>query len=105
MSKRYGKSRQTNPSRARSKNNLDGKRNGPKTNWSEYNKDCRSEEQRCVRWVCQTAGIAREILSIAPDARDRRVSAILVSIIKGKENLSYWAGVRTTIACASTPTV
>lgn len=38
MSKRHGKSRQTNPHRARSKNNPGGRRNDPKTDWSEYNK-------------------------------------------------------------------
>ena len=36
------------------------------------------------------ADIAREILGIAPGTRDRRVSAILVSILKSEENLSYW---------------
>ena len=36
------------------------------------------------------ADIAREILGIAPGTRDRRVSAILVAILKSEENLSYW---------------
>ena len=57
MSKRHGKSRQTNPNRARSKNNPDGKWNDPKTDWSEYNKDRRSEDPR-IRPVD------------APDSRD-----------------------------------
>ncbi len=89
MSKRHGKSRQTNPNRARSKNNPDGKRNDPKTDWSGYNKDRRSEGRRFIRWMRQIAEIAREILGIAPGTRDRRVSAMTVSIIKGEENLSY----------------
>ncbi len=41
MSKRHGKSRQTNPNRAGSKSNPYGKRNDPKTDRSEYNKDRR----------------------------------------------------------------
>ena len=90
MSKRHGKPRQTNPNRARSKNNPGGKRNDHKTDWSEYNKDRRSEGQRLVQWMCRIAGIAREILGTAPGTRGRRVSAILVPIIKGKEKLSYW---------------
>ena len=90
MSKRHGKSRQTNPNRARSKNNPGGKRNDPKTDWPGYNKDRRSEGRRFIRWMRRIAEIAREILGIAPGTRDRRVSAMTVSIIKGEENLSYW---------------
>ena len=90
MSKRHDKSRQTNPNRARSKNNPDGKRNDPKTDWSEYNKDRRSEGRRFVRWMRQIAEIAREILGIAPGTRDRRVSAMTASIIKSEVKLSYW---------------
>ena len=74
MSKRHEKPRQANPNRARSKNNPDGKRNDPKTDWSEYNKGRRSEGRRFVRWMRQIAEIAREILGIAPGTRDRRVS-------------------------------
>ncbi len=90
MSKRYGKSRQTNPNHARSKNNPGGRRNDPKTDWSKYNKGRRAEGQRYVRWMLRIADIAREILGAAPGTRDRRVSAILVSILKSEENLSYW---------------
>ena len=38
----------------------------------------------------QIAEIVREILGIAPGTRDRRVSAILVSVIKSEAKLSYW---------------
>ena len=49
MSKRHGKSRQTNPNHTRSKNNPGGIRNDPKTDWSKYNKGRRAESQRYVR--------------------------------------------------------
>ena len=90
MSKRHGKSRQTAPNHTRSKNNPGGRRNCPKTDWPKYNKGRRAEGQRYVRWMRRMADIAREILGIAPGTRDRRVSAILVSILKGEENLYYW---------------
>ncbi len=89
MSKRHGKSRQTNPNCAKSKSNPDGKRNDPKTDWSEYNKGRRSEGRRFVRWMRQIAEIAREILGMAPGTRDRRVSAMTVSVIKSEAKLSY----------------
>ncbi len=38
----------------------------------------------------QIAEIAREILGMAPGTRDRRVSAMTVSIIKSEAKLSYW---------------
>lgn len=90
MSKKHGKTRQPNPNRARSKNNPKGKRNDPKTNWSEYNKGRSQEGELFVHWMTQIAIFAREIIGIAPGTRDRRVSAILVSILKSKEKLSYW---------------
>ena len=82
MSKRHEKSRQTNPNRARSKNNSDGKRNDPKTDWSKYNTGRRSEDKRFIRWLRQIAEIVREILGIAPSTRDRRASAMTVFNIK-----------------------
>ena len=59
MSKRHGRSRQTNPNRSRSKNNPGGRRNDPKTDWSEYNKGRRAGGQRYVRWMRRIADIAR----------------------------------------------
>ena len=40
------------------------------------------------------ADTAREILGVAPGARDGRVSAILASILKSEENLSHWGLIR-----------
>ena len=84
MSKRHGKSRQTNPNRAGSKSNPYGKRNDPNTDRSEYNKDRRLEGRRLVRWMRRIAAIVREILGVAPGTRDRRTSAIPVSIMKAR---------------------
>ena len=89
MSKRHGKSRQTNPNRARSKNNPGGKGNDPPADWFRYSRDRRSEDKRFVQWLRRIAEIVREILGITPGTRDRRVSAMTVSILKGEENLSY----------------
>ena len=83
MSKRHEKSRQTNPNRARSKNNPGGKRNDPKTDRSGYNKDRRSEGRRFVRWMRQIAEITREMLGIAPGTRDRRVSVPAPCNVRG----------------------
>ena len=89
MSKRYGRSRQINPNRARGKNNPGGKGNDPPADWFRYNGDRRSEDKRFVQWLRRIAEIAREILGIAPGTHDGRVSAMTVSILKGGENLSY----------------
>ena len=90
MSKNKKAGKKHNPNRTRSKNNPGGRRNDPKTDWAEYSRGRRSEGQRYVRWMRRIADIAHEILDIAPGTRDRRVSAILVSILKSEENLSYW---------------
>ena len=58
-------------------------RTGPSTTGA-YAPNC----PRYVRWMRRIASIAREILGIAPGKRDRRVSAILVSILKSDEHLS-----------------
>ena len=90
MSKNKKARKKHNPNHTRSKNNPGGRRSDPKTDWSEYNRGRRAEGQRYVRWMRRIADIAREILGIAPGTRDRRVSAILVSVLKSEENLSYW---------------
>ena len=90
MTKKYGKTRQTNPNRARSKNNPDGRRKDPKTDWPKYNKGRRAEGRLFVQWMRWLSDVAHDILGIAPGTRDRRVSAILVSILKSQEKLSYW---------------
>ena len=90
MSKNKKAGKKHDPNRPRSRNDPDGRRNDPETDWSEYNKGRRSEGRRFVRWMRRIANIAREILGTAPGMCDRRVSAILVSILKSEENLSYW---------------
>lgn len=84
------KSKQSNPNRARSKNNPGGKRNDPKIDWSSYNKGRSAEGQTYIQRMNEIADIVREILGIAPGMHNRRVSAILVSLLKGEEKLSYW---------------
>ena len=90
MGKKYGKSRKGNPNRARSKNNPNGKRNDPKINWPEYNKGRDSEGENYLKGLVKIADKAREMMGIEPGTRDKRVSAILVAIIKSEEDLSYW---------------
>ena len=91
MSKRYGKSKKAgNPKRGRSKNNPKGKRNDPKTNWSKYNKKRESEGDNYDKWMRKIADKLRKLMGIRPGVRDRRVSAILLSITKSNNKLSYW---------------
>ena len=90
MSKNKKAGKRHNHSRPESKNNPDGRRNDPETDWPKYNGGRRSEGRGFVRWMRRMAGIAREILGTAPGTRGRRVSAILVSILKREENLSCW---------------
>ena len=96
MNKERGKStaRKGNPNRARSKNNPNGKRNDPKTDWPEYNKGRASEGKNYLEGLVAIADKVRDILGIAPGIRDKRVSAILVSIVKSEEDLSYWGLVK-----------
>ena len=96
MSKGQGKPTawKGNPNRARSKNNPDGKRNDPKTDWPEYNKGRASEGKNYLGGLVAIADKIRAILGAAPGMRDKRVSAILVSIVKSEEDLSYWGLVK-----------
>ena len=96
MGKKQPKSRKRkgNPNRARSKNNLVGKRNDPKIDWSEYNKGRDAEGSNYLENLGKIADKARSIMGIEPGTRDRRVPAILLSIIKSEENISYWGLVK-----------
>ena len=96
MGKKNGKSstRKGNPNRARSKNNLDGKRNDPNIDWSEYNKGRDSEGDNYVKGLGRIADKVHSIMGNAPGTRDKRVSAILVAIIKSEEDLSFWGLVK-----------
>ena len=91
MSKKYVKTRQTNTNRARSKNNPNRRRNDPQMVWTKYNKGRHSKGQRFVRRMCRIADITRDVLGTAPGTSVRRVSTILMSILKNKEGLSYWS--------------
>ena len=94
MSKNKKAGKKRNPNRSRSKNNPVGKRNDPQINWAEYNRGRRAEGQRYTEWMRRVADKAREIMGIPQGRRDWRVSAILVSLVKSEENLSYWGLVK-----------
>ena len=83
-----------NPNRPRSKNNPDGKRNDPHIDWPTYNEGRRSEGRRYTEWLPKVADKAREIMCIPQGERDWCVSAILVSLVKSEEDLSYWGLVK-----------
>ena len=84
----------SNPNRSRSKNNPDGKRNDPQIDWPTYNEGRRSEGRHYAEWFPKVANKAREIMCIPQGELDWRVSAILVSIVKSEEELSYWGLVK-----------
>ena len=84
----------SNPNRPRSKNNPNGKRNDPPINWSKYNKGRKSEGKNYNEWMSKIAHKAHEILGIPEGEYDWRVSAILVSIVKSEEKLTYWGLVK-----------
>ena len=90
MNKKYVKTRQTNPNRTRSENNPNRIRNDPQMDWTKYNKGRHSKGQIFVRRMCRIVDITCDILGTAPGTRDRRVSTILMSILKSEENFSYW---------------
>ena len=94
MSKERGKSttRKGNPNRARSKNNPNGKRNDPKTDW-RVQQGLRLRGKELLGGLVAIADKVRDILGIAPGIRDKRASAILVFIVKS-EDLSYWGLVK-----------
>ena len=90
MSKNRKAGKKRNPNRPRSKNNPVGKRNDPQIDWAQYNRGRRDEGRRYTEWMPRVADKAREIMDIPKGRRDRRISAILVSLVKSEENLSYW---------------
>ena len=95
MSKRYGKPTKnkrtkSNSSRPRSKNNPKGKRKDPETDWKKYSRRRKAEGENYREWMHRIADEIRKRLGIAPGTRDTRVSAILCSIVKSNEKLSYW---------------
>ena len=80
----------SNPNRPRSKNNPDGKRKDPKIDWAAYNRRRKAEGADYDAKMKDLADKAREILGMAPGARGRRVSAILLSKLKAERKLPYW---------------
>ena len=78
------------PNLPRSKNNSSGKRNDPDIDWSKYAEGRKSEGRNYVEWMGKIADFIRKMLGIPKGNRDRRVSAILVAILKSEEGLSYW---------------
>lgn len=58
--------------------------------WRVYNEHRATEGDRHGRRMNRIADKARELMGIRPGARDRRVSAILLSVTKVGNRLSYW---------------
>ena len=61
--------------------------------WAQYNESRRSKGRRYAERMRRVADTVRGILGIPQDRRDRRVSAILIAIVKS-ENLSCGGPVR-----------
>ena len=94
MSKNKKAGKKRNPNRPRSKNNPVGKRNDPQIDWPAYNEGRRAEGQRYTEWMRRVADTARHIMGMPQGRRDWRVSAVLVSLVKSEETVSYWGLVK-----------
>lgn len=57
--------------------------------WREYNERRKDEGTGCNEWMPRMACKARKLLGLGEGVRGRRVSAILVAIVKSESNLSY----------------
>ena len=84
----------SNPNLPRSRNNPNDKRNNPQINWSNYNKGRKSEGNYYIGWMPEIANKVHETLSIPQGEYDWQISAILVSIVKSEEKLTYWGLVK-----------
>ena len=87
------KTKQLN-NRPKSKNNPHGKPNVIKTDWPAYNKRRNAEGLDRNKKMALVADKARELLGIEKGKSDRRVSAILISILKSENKCSYWDLIR-----------
>ena len=87
------KTKQLN-NRPKSKNNPHGKPNVIKTDWPAYNKRRNAEGLDRNKKMALVADKARELLGIEKGKPDRRVSAILISILKSENKCSYWDLIR-----------
>ena len=76
--------------RPKSKNNPNGKRNDLKVDWKEYNKRYQAKGVNRNDNMRRIVGMTRKEFGIEDGVRDMRVSAILVSIVKSENQLSYW---------------
>ena len=94
MSKRSRKPKISKPNLPRSKNNPSGKRNDPDVNWPKYNDGRKPEGHNYAKRMPKLAGRMREALGIPEGEKDRRVSAMLASLVKSEEGLSHWGLVR-----------
>ena len=83
-----------NPNRARSRRNPKGKRHDPPIDWPNYNKGRKSEGKYYNDWMAKVADNIHEILDIPQGEHDRRISSILVSIVKSEEKLTCWGLVK-----------
>ncbi len=64
MSKNRKAGKKRNPNRPRSKNSPVGKRNDPRINWAQYNRDRRDEGRRYTEWMQRVADRARHIMGM-----------------------------------------
>ena len=94
MSKRNRKSKISKPNLPRSKNDPSGKRNDPDVDWPKYNDGRKSGGRNYVKWMPKLADRIREAPGIPEGERDRRVSAMRVSLVRSEEGLSYWGLVK-----------
>ncbi|MDE0266159.1 MAG: hypothetical protein OXK17_03935 [Thaumarchaeota archaeon] len=76
--------------RPKSKNNPNGKAGKVKVDWHEYNERRKAEGLNRNGWMSCIADKARGPMGIDAGVLDRRVSAILVSIVKSETKSSYW---------------
>ena len=94
MNKKNRRPKISKPNLPRSKNNPSGKRNDPDVDWPRYAEGRKSEGRNYVEWMGKIADFIRKLLDIPKGERDRRVSAVLVAILKSEEKLSYWGLVK-----------
>lgn len=58
--------------------------------WHWYNECRKAEGVRRNEWVSRIADKTRELLGLGEGVRDRLISAILATIVKLDNKISYW---------------
>ena len=86
---RIMKTKNQKNNRPKSKNNPNEKQNDLKVGWKEYNMRRQAEGVNRNDNMRRIADVARKKLGIEDSVRDRRVSAILASIVKSENQLIY----------------